>query len=55
MDYMDDDAMLADCANSIAMKREVSEWVADHDKYQFIFDEFEEPIDAFLDEFEAYK
>lgn len=45
MDYMDDDAIMA---------QEAERWAAEHDDH-FVFDEFEEPIDEFLDEFEAYK
>lgn len=45
MDYMDDDAI---------MEQEAEAWAMKH-KNDIIFDEFEDPIDEYFDEFEAYK
>lgn len=45
MDYMDDDAI---------MEQEAERWAAKNDS-KLIFDEFDDPVDEFLDDFEEYK
>lgn len=45
MDYMNDDSI---------MEQEDEYWVAENDN-KLIFDEFDDPVDEFLDEFEEYK
>lgn len=45
MDYMNDDAI---------MEQKAERWAAENDG-KLIFDEFDDPVDEFLDEFEAYK
>lgn len=45
MDYMDDDAI---------MEQEAERW-AEENNDKLIFDEFDDPVDEFLDEFEEYK
>lgn len=45
MDYMDDDAIT---------EQEAERWAEENDD-KLIFDEFDDPVDEFLDEFEEYK
>ena len=45
MDYMDDDSI---------MEQEAEHWAAENDS-KLIFDEFDDPVDEFFDEFEEYK
>ena len=44
MDYMDDDAI---------MEQEAERWATENDS-KIVFDEFDDPVDEFLDDYGAY-
>lgn len=54
MDYMDDDARLVDYTNYAIMEQEAERWAAENDS-KIIFDEFDDPVDEFLDDYDTYR